>query len=93
MWKEQTRHDSHDDWVEAGHVLANVPEKQQEKHTEKRTWHRVIRCRMKQQSEESIEYLKNHCKMVVVNLELAKERNRRASVRAAHFHFEVDVWI
>ena len=35
----------------------------------------------------------NQCNMVVMNLDLAKERIRRACVRAAQFHFEVDVWI
>ena len=37
--------------------------------------------------------IENHCNMVVMNLDLAKEKIRRASVRVTHFHFEVDVWI
>ena len=37
--------------------------------------------------------VENHCNMFVMNRDQAKERVRRASVRAAHFHCEVDVWI
>ena len=36
--------------------------------------------------------VENNCNMVVMNRGLAKERVR-TSVRAAHFHCEVDVWI